>query len=80
MRGLESRWFESHLPDRKQFVVTNGISSLLLNILVGVPHRLVLGPLLFLIYINDLAKYLALLSLLFTDDTTLSASDSNLNN
>jgi hypothetical protein len=78
VRGIELKWFESYLSDCQQFVLVNGQSSSLLHILLGVPQGSNLGPLLFLIYINDLPNCSSLLSLLFADDTTLSASHSNL--
>ena len=54
VRGLAIDWFRSYLSDRKQFVSINGHDSNLASVLYGVLQCSVLGPLLFLIYINDL--------------------------
>ena len=70
MRGVVLEWFKSYLSNRKQFVYINGHSSELLNISCGVPQGSVLGPLLFLIYINDLPNISKLFYFyLFADDT-----------
>ena len=74
IRGAELSWFESYLSDRKQFVTVNGKNSKLINVLLGVPQGSILGPLLFLLYINDLPLASNLFTLLFADDTTLLAS------
>ena len=57
--------------NRKQRVVLNGQSSSWTNVKAGVPQGSILGPLLFLIYINDLADGLSSNTKLFADDTSL---------
>ena len=63
--------FESYLSNRKQRVVLNGSFSEYSNVLSGVPQGSVLGPLLFLIYINDLEKDIKSNIKFFADDTML---------
>ena len=80
VRGSELSWFQDYLTNRMQLVSINGFSSLLKILSIGVPQGSILGPLLFLIYINDLPLCSQLFALLFADDTTLLLADSNLNN
>ena len=70
VRGVAWKWIKSYLSDRSQVVVINGISSERLTIECGVPQGSILGPLLFLIYINDLPNTSSILEYYtFADDT-----------
>jgi hypothetical protein len=71
-------WFRSYLSNRSQFVYVNECISDLLNIDVGVPQGSILGPLLFIIYINDLPGCTELLAKLFAEDTAIINEDDNL--
>ena len=72
--GIEGQWlqlFKSYLSNRKQRVVINGFESEWGLIEVGVPQGSALGPLLFLIYINDLENGIVANVNFFADDTFL---------
>ena len=72
IRGVALNWFQSYLINRRQYVKYNGICSRAQNINCGVPQGCILGPLLFLIYMNDLPNCLYNSKvILFADDTTL---------
>ena len=72
IRGIALDWFASYLSYRKQYFSVNGYASDYLDICCGVPQRSVFGPLLFLIYINDLSNVSKSLSFyIFADDTII---------
>ena len=72
--GVEGNFldlFKSYLNNRKQCVVVDGIKSSMMDIKAGVPQGSRLGPLLFIIYINDIVKDIESEIFIFADDTTL---------
>ena len=71
--GSLLRLLENYLSGRNQRVVFNGIESNWEQIYSGVPHGSVLGPLLFLIYINDLTNGIISNIKLFADDSSIFA-------
>ena len=79
-RGLAYNWFQNYLMGRKQYVCINGDDSEMRNLNCGIPQGSVLGPLLFILYINDLHNSTALLTYLFADDTSFQMSSTSLNN
>ena len=80
IRGNALNWFISYLSNRKQYVTYNGVSSPVNNITCGVPQGSILGPLLFLLYMNDLGHICSnTTSILFAGDTNLFKSGKDLN-
>ena len=80
VRGIVFDWVKNYLSNRKQYMFYDGEDSVKQPIKCGVPQGSILGPILFILYINDLCftseklKYI-----LFADDTNLLYSNSNLN-
>lgn len=75
LRGKINDWISSYLSQRSQVVEVHGCKSNKLNIECGVPQGSVLGPLLFIIFINDLANIVNQDNLtLFADDTSFVCS------
>ena len=64
-------WFNDYLDNRKQKVVLPGAVSGWTSLKAGVPQGSILGPLLFLVYINDIVKDIHSTIRLFADDTSL---------
>ena len=71
IRGSLQEWFKSFLTDRSQVVVCDGVTSTPVRVTSGVPQSTVLGPVLFLLYINGLANELKSTVRLFADDALM---------
>ena len=77
IRGVANNWFRNYLSNRKQYTEYQSVVSPLSTVTHGVPQGSILGPLLFLIYINDLPNATSLEVLSFADDTTIYSSGHN---
>lgn len=79
IRNTQLNWFKSYLDNRMQLVSCNGTKSPLKLIKYGVPQGSILGPLLFILYINDLPNVSPdLFFILFADDTNIFNSHSSI--
>ena len=74
MEGALLNLFKDYLINRKQCVIVEGVKSAPKDIKAGVPQGSRLGPLLFIIFINDIVNDIESEILIFADDTTLLAS------
>ena len=72
------KWFEDYLTNRSQKTKVNGELSSTREIECGVPQGSVLGPLLFIVYVNDIGRYITELKVsLYADGTALYTSGEN---
>ena len=72
IRGIANKWICSYLMNSYQYVNINGTNSDYMNVLCRVPQRSIVGPILFILYINDMCNVSTLLKpILFADDTNL---------
>ena len=72
--GELMKWIQAFVCGRTQRVVLKGLMSSWKQVLSGVPQGFVLGPLLFVVYINDLQDVLSVLSKIYADDNCLIVS------
>jgi hypothetical protein len=80
IQGVSLQWFKSYLSNRSQVVDINGNISTAKKISISLLQGSILGPILFLCFINDFCKSTNLLTLMFADDTCSLDSDDNLDN
>ena len=79
IKGCNLGWFESYLSNRKQFIAYGDKQRNIETITCGVPQGSILGPFLFLIFVNDLHKVTKYLDpIMFADDTNLFYSHKNI--
>ena len=78
-RGIVLEWFKSYLSNRTQYVFYNNIKSNSRQLTCGVPQDSILGPLLFILTLNDIVNTSTMFKfVLFVDDTTILYSHDDL--
>ena len=81
MRGTELEWFKSYFSDRQQSVKVSNTKSSFLPINISIPQGSTLGPLLFILYINDIINVSNKLKMyLYADDSVILMSGKDINN
>ena len=79
IRGNILKWVESYLTNRSQFIMYDNIQSETRSINCGVPQGSILGPLLFIIYMNDICNVSELVyTIIYADDTSVIMSGNDL--
>jgi len=80
IRGIMLDWFKNYLTNRSQFTSINQHCSSVTSVKCGVPQGSVLGPILFLIYMNDITNSVACSNIkLFADDTNMFVAAKSIN-
>ena len=75
VRPSSVTWFKSYLSERKQFITLGKVKSEQLTVKQGVPQGSILGPVLFVLFINDIPFYVHKSTMdIYADDSTLSSS------
>ena len=80
IRGKNLNWIREYFTDRSQVTVCNNVTSKVVNMVCGTPQGSILGPLFFLLYVNDLnVNFGNVKTLMYADDTVLYTSGKNIN-
>ena len=81
IRGIALDWVKSYLNDRKQYVEVNNVASAQKTVKCGIPQGSILGPLLFILYVNVISNSSEILKfVLFADDTNIFYSCKDIEN
>ena len=67
-------WFQSYLSSRSQIVKVNGKISNVCTVNIGIPQGTILGPILFVIYVNDFDNFKNFTCIRYADDSSLSST------